>query len=29
MEVADLDEDDFASLIQNDGTLKTDLKLPA
>ncbi len=28
-EVADIDEDDFVSLIQEDGSLKTDLKLPA
>lgn len=27
-EVADIGEDDFASLIQDDGTLKSDLKLP-
>ena len=28
-EVADIDQDDFVSLILNDGSLKTDLKLPA
>ena len=28
MEVADIDDDDFVSFIQNDGSLKTDLKLP-
>ena len=27
-EVADIDEDDFVSLIQDDGSLKSDLKLP-
>lgn len=28
-EVADIDDDDFVSLIQPDGELKADLKLPA
>lgn len=28
LEVADINEDDFVSLIQNDGTLKENLKLP-
>jgi len=27
-EVADIDDDDFVSLIQDDGSLKSDLKLP-
>lgn len=27
-EVADVDEDDFVSLIQEDGSLKSDLKIP-